>query len=93
MRNRIWVPSAVILFGVLLIVGGSLVVAYDTLPSYSPVRWVGHMVVALPGDSPGAVALEDVELGLRGDGVVVWREKTVVTETEVTYEGYREPWE
>ena len=70
MKNRDWVPYVVIILGVLLMMCAALF-AYDTLKP-STVVWVGHPVVVFPDDL--MVAVEDIEIGLREDGVVIWRE-------------------
>ena len=55
-------------------------------PKEATVKWSKYKFTG--GDEGIALA----EVGLRSDGVVVWRREVGRT-TKVEYEGYREPWE
>ena len=62
----------------------------DETPGYDPEELGPAMIHYQYGMGCYVRAFPDIEVGLRSDGIMVWRERVETTETTVVYDGYKE---
>jgi hypothetical protein len=62
----------------------------DESPGYDPEKLGPALIHYQYGMGCYARTFPDIEIGLRSDGLMVWRERVETVETKVEYKGYEE---